>query len=341
MSAKKTSAPAQRFTVPVASQQQMRDLCGPAHAHLQLLEQAFADDNVRIDSQAKSGEIVVTGDGDGARQAAESLQAFARRIANGADASSVELEAAIRLTVSQGMAAASGEAIMGLRKPVMAQTPGQRTYLDKLRQDDLGLVFGVGPAGTGKTYLAVAVGAAELKAGKRERLIVARPAVEAGEKLGFLPGALEEKVDPYMLPIWDALNECLGAQEVDRRKERREIEVAPLAFMRGRTLKNAFVIIDEAQNATIPQMKMVLTRLGRGSRMVVTGDPSQTDLAGGVTSGLGHAMSILDGVQGVAIEKLTRADVVRHELVGRIIDAYDRDSSRDSSRESPKGAPRK
>ena len=322
----------QRFVVPIANQKMLRDVCGPAHAHLQLLEQAFADDGVRVDSQAQGGEIIVTGNGDGARLAADALQAFSRRIANGAEASATELEAAIRLTVSQGLAAASGDAIMGLRKPVMAQTPGQRIYLEKLKQDDLGLVFGVGPAGTGKTYLAVAIGAAELKAGKRERLVVARPAVEAGEKLGFLPGALEEKVDPYMLPIWDALNECLGAQEVDRRKERREIEVAPLAFMRGRTLKNAFVIIDEAQNATVPQMKMVLTRLGRGSRMVVTGDPSQTDLPGGVKSGLGHAMSILDGVQGVAIEKLTRADVVRHELVGRIIDAYDKDSAKGAAR---------
>ena len=318
----------QRFVVPIANQKMLRDVCGPAHAHLQLLEQAFADDGVRVDSQAQGGEIIVTGNGDGARLAADALQAFSRRIANGAEASATELEAAIRLTVSQGLAAASGDAIMGLRKPVMAQTPGQRIYLEKLKQDDLGLVFGVGPAGTGKTYLAVAIGAAELKAGKRERLVVARPAVEAGEKLGFLPGALEEKVDPYMLPIWDALNECLGAQEVDRRKERREIEVAPLAFMRGRTLKNAFVIIDEAQNATVPQMKMVLTRLGRGSRMVVTGDPSQTDLPGGVKSGLGHAMGILAGVKGVAIEELTRADVVRHELVGRIIDAYDRDAAK-------------
>jgi phosphate starvation-inducible PhoH-like protein len=318
----------QRIAVPIASQQLLRDICGPAHAHLQLLEQAFADDGVRVDSQAQGSEIIVTGNGDGARQAADTLQAFARRIANGAEASAAELEAAIRLTISHGVAAASGEAVMGLRKPVMAQTAGQRAYLEKLRQDDLGLVFGVGPAGTGKTYLAVAIAAAELKSGKRERLIVARPAVEAGEKLGFLPGALEEKVDPYMLPIWDALNECLGAQEVDRRKERREIEVAPLAFMRGRTLKNAFVIIDEAQNATVPQMKMVLTRLGRGSRMVVTGDPSQTDLPGGVKSGLGHAMSILGDVKGVAIEQLTRADVVRHELVGRIIDAYDKDSEK-------------
>ena len=322
----------QRYSVPVGNQKLLRDLCGPAHANLQLLEQAFADDGVRVDSQAQSGEIVITGEGDGARLAAEALQAFARRIANGAEATAAELEAAIRLTASPAAPSGAGDVIQGLRKPVMAQTPGQRAYLDKLRQDDLGLVFGVGPAGTGKTYLAVAIGAAELKAGKRERLVVARPAVEAGEKLGFLPGALEEKVDPYMLPIWDALNECLGAQEVDRRKERREIEVAPLAFMRGRTLKNAFVIIDEAQNATLPQMKMVLTRLGRGSRMVVTGDPSQTDLPGNMKSGLGHAMSILKNVKGVAIEQLTRADVVRHELVGRIIDAYDKDAQAHATR---------
>jgi phosphate starvation-inducible protein PhoH and related proteins len=296
-----------------------------------MLEQAFADDDVRVESQG--GEIVVTGNGEGARRAADTLQGFANRIANGAEATGAELEAAMKLTVSHGIAGASGDVITGLRKPVMAQTPGQRSYLEKLRRDDLGLIFGVGPAGTGKTFLAVAAGAAELKAGKRERLVVARPAVEAGEKLGFLPGALEEKVDPYMLPIWDALNECLGAPEVDRRKERKEIEVAPLAFMRGRTLKNAFVIIDEAQNATVPQMKMVLTRLGKGSRMIVTGDPSQTDLPDKMRSGLSHAMGILKGVKGVALEQLTAADVVRHELVGRIIDAYDRDASR--------GAPRK
>jgi phosphate starvation-inducible protein PhoH and related proteins len=211
---------------------------------------------------------------------------------------------------------------------VLAQTPGQRAYLDQLRQDESGLVFGVGPAGTGKTYLAVAVGAAELRASKRERLIVARPAVEAGEKLGFLPGDMEDKVDPYMLPIWDALNELLGAQEVERRKERKEIEVAPLAFMRGRTLKNAFVIVDEAQNATAPQMKMVLTRLGRGSRMVVTGDPSQSDLPFNAKSGLSHAISILKGVKGVALSELTAQDVVRHELVARIVHAYDKDAQR-------------
>jgi phosphate starvation-inducible protein PhoH and related proteins len=332
VSVKPKSTRANRYTVPVASQQMLRDICGPAHSHLQLLEEAFADDGVRVDSQAQGGEIVVTGNGEGAKLASDALQAFARRISNGAEATSAELEAAIKITIAQGVSAASGEGIAGLRKPVMAQTPGQRAYLEKLQRDDHGLIFGVGPAGTGKTYLAVAVGAAELKAGKRERLIVARPAVEAGEKLGFLPGAMEEKVDPYMLPIWDSLNEVLGAQEVDRRKERREIEVAPLAFMRGRTLKNAFVIIDEAQNATVPQMKMVLTRLGRGSRMVVTGDPSQTDLPNNMKSGLSHAIGILKGVKGVALEELTRADVVRHELVGRIIEAYDKDSAKGASR---------
>jgi len=330
VSAKPRPTRANRHVIPVASPQLLRDICGPAHSHLQMLEQAFADDDVRAESQG--GEIIVTGNGQGARRAADALQGFANRIANGAEATGAELEAAMKLTVSHGVAGASGDVIAGLRKPVMAQTPGQRSYLEKLRRDDLGLIFGVGPAGTGKTFLAVAVGAAELKAGKRERLIVARPAVEAGEKLGFLPGALEEKVDPYMLPIWDALNECLGAPEVDRRKERKEIEVAPLAFMRGRTLKNAFVIIDEAQNATVPQMKMVLTRLGRGSRMVVTGDPSQTDLPDKMRSGLSHAIGILKGVKGVAQEQLTAADVVRHELVGRIIDAYDRDASRGASR---------
>ncbi|MDZ4761589.1 MAG: PhoH family protein [Alphaproteobacteria bacterium] len=314
-----------RQTVAIANPKLLREVCGPAHSHLQVLERTFAEDDLRAESQG--GEIVLTGRESSARHAADALEAFVQRIAAGADASAAELEAAIRLTLASGPAGTPVDVIAGLRKPVMAQTTGQRSYLDTLRKEDLGLVFGVGPAGTGKTFLAVAVGAAELKAGKRERLIVARPAVEAGEKLGFLPGALEEKVDPYMLPIWDSLNECLGAQEVERRKERKEIEVAPLAFMRGRTLKNAFVIIDEAQNATIPQMKMVLTRLGRGSRMIVTGDPSQSDLPEKTASGLAHAINILKGVAGVAMEEMTSADVVRHDLVGRIVQAYDRDAA--------------
>ena len=302
----------------------LREICGPGHRHLQLIEQLFSDFELRAESQG--GEIVLTGLGDGPKLAEETLIAFSDRLDAGMEATAFELEGVVRLVRDDApVSAAAGEVIPGLKKPITPQTPGQRNYLATLRDEEAGLVFGTGPAGTGKTFLAVAVGAFELKAGLRERLIVARPAVEVGERLGFLPGDLEDKVDPYMLPIWDALNELLGAQEVEKRKLRKEIEVAPLAFMRGRTLKNAFVIIDEAQNATVPQMKMVLTRLGRGSRMVVTGDPSQTDLPDRSPSGLAHAIGILKGVKGVAQAALTAQDVVRHDLVARIVNAYDAD----------------
>ncbi|MEM8920756.1 MAG: PhoH family protein [Pseudomonadota bacterium] len=314
-----------RRTVTVDSPDRLRDLCGPAHRHLQIIEQALQSFDVRAESQG--GAIYLEGVSPGPAIAERALTAFGDRIDAGADATTFELEGVLRLVQDDGPAPVKGDGVSGLKKPVDAQTPGQRDYLKTLQNDDTGLVFGVGPAGTGKTFLAVAVGAAELKSGRRERLIVARPAVEAGERLGFLPGDLEDKVDPYMLPIWDALNELLGAHDVEKRKAKKEIEVAPLAFMRGRTLKNAFVIIDEAQNATIPQMKMVLTRLGRNSRMVVTGDPSQTDLPDRSPSGLSHAMSILSGVKGVDFAPLTAKDVVRHELVGRIVDAYAQDEA--------------
>ena len=215
-----------------------------------------------------------------------------------------------------------GGGLKGLKKPITPQTKGQARYINLLANPDNGLVFGIGPAGTGKTFLAVAAGVAELMSGARQRLIVTRPAVEAGEKLGFLPGTLEEKVDPYMLPIWDSLRELMGQEQMERRMARGEIEVAPIAFMRGRTLKNAFVIVDEAQNTTVAQMKMVLTRLGRDSRMIVTGDPGQVDLPGIQTSGLRHALQILSDVEGISVHTLTAADVVRHGLVSRIIDAY-------------------
>jgi phosphate starvation-inducible PhoH-like protein len=315
--------PARRL-VAIDSKDLERAVCGPVHSHLQELEAAFADEGLRAESQG--GGVQLSGEEEGVRRAAQALEAFMARIRAGAEATLAELQAAIALSRTSTPGGLGGETIGGLRRPVMAQTPGQRAYLETLKEESAGLVFGIGPAGTGKTFLAVAMGAAALRAGRFERLVVARPAVEAGERLGFLPGALEEKVDPYMLPIWDSLNECLGPAEVDRRKERKEIEVAPLAFMRGRTLKNAYVVIDEAQNATIPQMKMVLTRLGRGARMVVTGDPSQTDLPERTPSGLAHALEILKDVRGVAIQHLTTADVVRHELVGLIIEAYDRHS---------------
>ena len=247
------------------------------------------------------------------------LAELERRLRNGAEISDMDVDGA--LEAAQTPAQTFGT-FRSLKKPITPQTRGQSRYIDLLANPDNAMIFGVGPAGTGKTFLAVAAGVSELLSGTRQRLIVTRPAVEAGEKLGFLPGTLEEKVDPYMLPIWDSLRELMGQEQMERRMARGEIEVAPLAFMRGRTLKNAFVIVDEAQNTTIPQMKMVLTRLGRDSRMVITGDPGQVDLPGSQPSGLKHALQILSDVDGVNVHTLTAADVVRHGLVSRIIDAY-------------------
>jgi len=185
------------------------------------------------------------------------------------------------------------------------------------------MVFGVGPAGTGKTYLAVAQGVALLQAGRVDRIVLSRPAVEAGERLGFLPGDMKEKIDPYLRPLYDALHDMLPAEQIAHRLESGEIEIAPLAFMRGRTLTNAAIILDEAQNTTSMQMKMFLTRLGENSRMIVTGDPSQVDLPNGQTSGLAEATKLLGGVEGVAQVRFTAEDVIRHELVARIVAAYE------------------
>lgn len=205
---------------------------------------------------------------------------------------------------------------------VRPRTLGQQLYVEAIRENTL--VFGVGPAGTGKTYLAMAMAVYALKAHDVERIVLTRPAVEAGEKLGFLPGALEDKVDPYLRPLYDALYDLLGTDAFEKYRERGIIEVAPLAYMRGRTLSQSFIILDEAQNSTYEQMKMALTRLGEGSRMVVTGDQTQVDLARGQRSGLKFASRILKGVPGVDVVRLTDQDVVRHPLVARIIQAYQR-----------------
>jgi phosphate starvation-inducible protein PhoH and related proteins len=207
-------------------------------------------------------------------------------------------------------------------RPLVARTPGQRRYLAQLRSHEL--VFGIGPAGTGKTYLAMAVAVAALKSGRVRRLVLTRPAVEAGEKLGFLPGDLAEKVDPYLRPLYDALADMLPAERVARMTERGMIEVAPLAFMRGRTLNHAFVILDDAQNTTREQMKMFLTRLGEGSRMVITGDPTQIDLPRKRDSGLLDGLGVCAEVPGIGICRLTAEDVVRHPLVTAIVNAYER-----------------
>lgn len=203
---------------------------------------------------------------------------------------------------------------------IRAKTLGQRQYIESIRKNDL--VFGIGPAGTGKTYLAVVMAVNALKSGKINKIILTRPAVEAGESLGFLPGDLKEKVDPYLRPLYDALHDVLGAEHTQRLVERDTIEIAPLAYMRGRTLDDAFVILDEAQNTTHAQMKMFLTRLGFGSKMVITGDSTQVDLPQGAKSGLIAAEVILQGVEGITFIHLDHSDVVRHPLVGRIITAY-------------------
>jgi phosphate starvation-inducible protein PhoH and related proteins len=205
-------------------------------------------------------------------------------------------------------------------KSIRVKTLGQRNYVQAIKNHDL--IFGIGPAGTGKTYLAVVMAVNALKNGHVKRIVLTRPAVEAGESLGFLPGDLKEKVDPYLRPLYDALYDVLGVEHTQRLIERGTIEIAPLAYMRGRTLEDAFVILDEAQNTTIAQMKMFLTRLGFGSKMVITGDTSQVDLPKGVKSGLAVAQEILQKINGIAFVYLEQADVVRHPLVGRIIDAY-------------------
>ncbi|MDJ0919582.1 MAG: PhoH family protein [Henriciella sp.] len=296
-------------------------ICGPNHMHLLLLEEALSEGKLSAESQGEG--IRLKGSAEAVSLAEDALAAFETVLTRNNEAGVAALEGAIEQARAPSQTYGS---LTGLKVLIKPQTDRQAEYLDLLTGAKNDLIFGVGPAGTGKTFLAVAAGAAALKSKTAARLIITRPAVEAGENLGFLPGDLEEKVEPYLRPIWDALNETLGADQAQRLRDKKVIEVAPLAFMRGRTLKNAFVIMDEAQNATIAQMKMVLTRLGRDSRMVVTGDPGQVDLPRSQPSGLAHALRILEGVEGVGRVAFTSKDVRRHALVSRIINAYDRDA---------------
>ena len=296
----------------------LRAVSGPGGRHAALIEEAF-----KVLLETPGGGVALNGEAAGRRGARRAIEALAGRVASQLDVSPADVRVAID-EARMGGAPNSAHAVR--RGEVAAKTAAQANYLQALERAEL--VFGLGPAGTGKTFLAVAHGAALLRSGVVERLVVTRPAVEAGERLGFLPGDLSEKVDPYMAPVWEALTQILGTEAFRRRRERGEIEVAPIAFMRGRTLSHAFVIVDEAQNTSRLQMKMVLTRLGEGSRMVVTGDPSQVDLVNPNDSGLAHAVSILDGVEGVEISRFTNVDVVRHPLVGRIVGAYDADAAR-------------
>ncbi len=298
----------------------LRAVSGPNSRHAALIEDAF-----HVLVETPGGGVSVRGDAKSRANAKETITSLAARAEAGAEVT----EADVRQTLSAvraGKPVAGGTLTVGRKGPIAPKTAAQARYLDML--DRCELVFGVGPAGTGKTFLAVAYGATLLLKGAVDRLVVTRPAVEAGERLGFLPGDMNEKVDPYMAPIWQALDDILGPEAARRRRDRGEIEVAPLAFMRGRTLSHSFIIVDEAQNSTRLQMKMVLTRIGEGSRMVVTGDPSQVDLVNPRDSGLAHAVGLLKGVEGVDMAMFEASDVVRHPMVERIVRAYDADAAK-------------
>lgn len=303
----------------------VRKLCGPNHAHLALIEQAF---DVYV--EAPGASVHVNGDAPSRARAGELIREIYQRLERGWPCGAGDIRALIKAVGKGQVKAAAVDAIIPFprRSPIVPKTPRQEKFIHAMREDTI--IFGVGPAGTGKTFLATAYGASLLARGEVAKFIACRPAVEAGERLGFLPGDLNEKVDPYMQPIWDALHMVLGRDEVDRRRAAGDIEVAPLAFMRGRTLSDAFVVIDEAQNATIPQMKMVLTRLGERAKYAVTGDPTQSDLPKGMTSGLAHALKILENIKGIEQIKFLSSDVVRHPLVGKIVNAYEKDSKLES-----------
>lgn len=281
---------------------------------------------IRVDGE----EVVVSGNEDKVLQASSVLENLLALAKSGESVDKGRTQYCIALA-REGKAndiqkLSSGTIAITYRgKPVKCKTVGQKRYVDGIKKNSV--VFGIGPAGTGKTYLAVCLAVQAFKQKQVERIILTRPAVEAGEKLGFLPGDLQTKVDPYLRPLYDALQEFLGLETYARLMERGAIEIAPLAYMRGRTLSNAFVILDEAQNATREQMKMFLTRLGDGSKMVVTGDLTQTDLPEGKTSGLKQAVSILKGIDEIAVCTFSEKDVVRHPLVGKIVKAYEREDS--------------
>ncbi|HEY7747776.1 MAG TPA: PhoH family protein [Aestuariivirgaceae bacterium] len=295
---------------------------GEHDEHLALIESRLG-----VDITPRGNRVALRGPRAACESAGQVLERLYALALKGHDITSGDVEGAIRMVQAANQEIGEETTIRTKRKLVTARSPMQKCYIDALRQSDL--VFGTGPAGTGKTYLAVAAAAAALSAGEVDRIILSRPAVEAGERLGFLPGDMKEKVDPYLRPLYDALYDVLPGPTVARGLADGTIEIAPIAFMRGRTLRHAFIILDEAQNTTPQQMKMFLTRLGEDSRMAVTGDPSQVDLPFGITSGLAQATRILKGVEGVTHIAFTEADIVRHPLVSRIVTAYDKSERRE------------
>jgi phosphate starvation-inducible PhoH-like protein len=301
-----------RHTFAPPNNTRLGHLCGPLDAHLRRIEEALG---VRIAHRHE--QFKIDGPKVNAQRAMEVLQALYEIAQRVIDPAVVQLTLASDPSMDEGDA----PALATRRADLRARTPTQALYLENIANHDITL--GIGPAGTGKTYLAVACAVDALERSAVQRIVLTRPAVEAGERLGFLPGDLTQKVDPYLRPLYDALYDLMGFDRVQKAFERNALEIAPLAFMRGRTLNNAFVILDEAQNTTVEQMKMFLTRIGFGAKAVVTGDVSQIDLPKSQPSGLIDAERVLKRVEGIAITRFTSADVVRHPLVARIVDAYD------------------
>ena len=341
-SGKSASAAAQRV-IEFDNNRLLPELYGEHGKHLARIEQTLD-----VSLANRGNQVFVSGDEEGCDRAARVLTTLYDHLERGAEVTGGDVDGALRMSLGpvdetpvgngkmggagsgktngrkrSGKKGAGQPALRTHRREVLPRSPTQAAYINALLNHEL--VVGTGPAGTGKTYLAVAAAAAMLVDGQVDRIILSRPAVEAGESLGFLPGDMRDKVDPYLRPLYDALYDMMPAEKVDRMLASGEIEIAPLAFMRGRTLTNGFVIIDEAQNTTPVQMKMVLTRLGEGSRMVITGDMSQVDLPTNQTSGLADATARLRDVKGIGIMRLSGADVVRHPVVARILKAYDTD----------------
>ncbi|MDO8837490.1 MAG: PhoH family protein [Parvibaculum sp.] len=317
----KTAENADSLVIAFDDNRLLTELFGANDRHLARIEQGLG-----VLATSRGNKLVITGDAHARNQADRVLKDLYAHLKSGGEVNAGEVDGAIRMAtapdadLAKPQGGASGPRIQTKRRVIGPRSQTQSTYIDALMNHEL--VFGIGPAGTGKTYLAVAVAVSMLLQKRVDRIILSRPAVEAGERLGFLPGDLKEKIDPYLRPLYDALYDTLPGEQAMKGIESGEIEVAPLAFMRGRTLANAFVILDEAQNTTPVQMKMFLTRLGENSRMAITGDPSQIDLPLGAKSGLKDALEVLDGVEGVATVRFSDADVVRHPLVTRVVKAY-------------------
>ena len=303
------------------------NILGDMDKYLRKLQRQFS-----VNIIDRDGLLKIIGEEENAEMTKEVLLSLLKLSEKGNRISEQNVDYAISLTIKEGKAEQLLQleedfvARTALGKPVKPKTLGQKSYVDKIRKNMI--TFGVGPAGTGKTYLAMAMAITAFREEEVSRIILTRPAIEAGEKLGFLPGDLQSKVDPYLRPLYDALYNIMGPEQYLANAEKGLIEVAPLAYMRGRTLDNAYIILDEAQNTTPAQMKMFLTRIGFGSKVIVTGDLTQKDLEEGKRSGLEDAMFILKNVEGIAFSELTSEDVVRHPLVQRIVNAYEKDEER-------------